>query len=509
MSEMVSNVILVLVFVIVGGVFSAAEMALVTLRQSQVQQLAATRGTRGRAIADLVADPNRFLSSVQIGVTLSGFLASAFGGATLARHLDPVFVRWGVPAAVASTLSLILTTIVISYVSIVLGELTAKRLAMQRAEGFSLVLGPLTNAISKVFRPIIWFLGVSTDALVRVLGGDPSADREEITEEELRSMVVSSASLGPEERRILDEVFHAGERSLREVMVPRTEVEFLAGDMSAAQAASLVREGSHSRYPVTDGSVDRIAGFVHVRDLLALDPAQRHSKVIQLVRPVRSLPDSVKALKALSAMRRGRSHLAVVLDEYGGTAGIVTLEDLVEELVGEITDEYDTVAPSDAMHVRMRDIDGLMTLEAFADRTGLVLPEGPYDTVAGYFMSRYGKVPVKGAKIRVHLTEVDAPQTSEQPAPTDTAANIEMTVTGVDGRRAAWLDMRHLDEPAAEPATPVTAAPVTETHATTRVTTPPAEGGTASARTVAHSPSETATAGRIEGEGTGPDPTGR
>ncbi len=442
MPEILGNAALVLLFVVIGGVFSAAEMALVTLRQSQIRQLAATRGTRGRAIENLVSDPNRFLSSVQIGVTLSGFLASAFGGATLSKHLDPVFLRWGMPASAAGTVSLVVTTVIISYVSIVLGELTAKRLAMQRAEGFSLVLGPLTNVISTIFRPIIWFLGISTDAVVRVLGGDPAAAREEITEEELRSMVVSSASLGAEERSILDEVFHAGERSLREVMVPRTEVEFLAGDMTAAQAAEVVRDGSHSRYPVTDGSVDRIAGFVHVRDLLELDPVERHAKVIQLVRPVRSLPDSVKALKALSEMRRGHSHLAVVLDEYGGTAGIVTLEDLVEELIGDITDEYDTVAPSDAMHARMRDVDGLMTLEEFADRIGLVLPEGPYDTVAGYFMSRYGQVPVKGAKVRVHLDPVGG---SQEPAGADPAPNVEMTVTEVDRRRAAWLDMRRIE----------------------------------------------------------------
>ena len=443
MSEIVGNIVLVLIFVMIGGVFSAAEMALVTLRQSQVKQLAATSGSRGRAIANLVSEPNRFLSSVQIGVTLSGFLASAFGGATLAKDLDPVFLRWGLGPSAAGTVSLIITTMAISYVSIVLGELTAKRLAMQRPEGFALVLGPLTNVMAMIFRPVIWFLGVSTNAVVRMLGGDPRATRQEITQEELRSLVVSSAALGPEERRILDEVFHAGDKSLREVMVPRTEVDFLAGEMSASQAASMVREGSHSRYPVTDGSVDRIAGFVHVRDLLDLDPADRHAKVIQLVRPVSSLPDSVKALKALSEMRKGHSHLSIVLDEYGGTAGIVTLEDLVEELIGDITDEYDTVAPSDAMHVRKRDVDGLMTLEEFAGQTGLELPEGPYDTVAGYFMSRYGQVPVTGAKVQVHLNPVGRKEEEQEEDP---EPNVEMTVTEVDGRRAAWLDMRRLDQ---------------------------------------------------------------
>ncbi len=442
MTEVLSNSALVLLFILIGGVFSAAEMSLVTLREAQVQRLVATHGARGRAIQRLVDDPNRFLSSVQIGVTVSGFLASAFGGATLSTHLDPVLIGWGLPPSVAAPVSLVLITVVISYFSIVLGELTAKRLAMQRAEGFSLVLGPFTSAISVVFKPLIRFLGFSTDLAVRVLGGDPGAARQEVTEEELRSMVVSSASLGKEERRILDEVFDAGEKSLREVMVPRTEVDFLNGSMTAAQAAAVVRDGSHSRYPVTDGSVDQIAGFIHVRDLLVLDPAERHAKVVQLVRPVVSLPDSVLLLKALSELRRRQANLAMVLDEYGGTAGIVTMEDLVEEIVGDITDEYDTVAPTDALHARLRDIDGLMTLEEFSDRVGLVLPEGPYDTVAGYFMSQSGQVPVKGAKISVHLESADAmaEQQDEEPEP-----NVEMTVTEVDGRRASWLDLRRIE----------------------------------------------------------------
>lgn len=441
MSELLWDGALVLLFVVIGGVFSAAEMALVTLRDPQVQQLARSRGGRGRSIAALIADPNRFLSSVQIGVTLAGFLASAFGGATLARKLDPVLIGWGLPSAVAAGISLVLTTLVISYVSIVLGELTAKRLAMQRAEGFALALGPLVDGISVVLKPVIWLLGASTDLVVRVLGGDPQTSHQEVTEQELRSMVVSSASLGAEERRIVDQVFDSREKSLREVMVPRTEVDFLDGGMTAVQAGRLVSDGSHSRYPVTDGSVDPIAGFVHVRDLLTLDPAEGHARVLQLVRPVICLPDTVKLLKALSVMRRGRAHLAMVLDEYGGTAGIVTLEDLMEEIVGDITDEYDTVEPSDAMHAQQRDMDGLTTLEEFADAVGLVLPEGPYDTVAGYFMARFGQIPVKGAKIRVHLNEVGAlpEETDEEPEP-----NVEMRVTELDGRRASWLHLRRI-----------------------------------------------------------------
>lgn len=272
-------------------------------------------------------------------------------------------------------------------------------------------------------------------------------------------MVSSSSTLGDEERHILDDVFDAGQTSLREVMVPRTEVDFLAGDLTASQAAQVVGDGAHSRYPVTDGNVDHILGFIHIRDLLDMDPAERHAKVRQIVRPVLSIPDSVKVLKAMSEMRRANSHLAIVLDEYGGTAGIVTLEDIVEEIVGDITDEYDEIEPSDAMHTRLRDIDGLMTLEEFTDRVGLVMPEGPYDTVAGFLMARTGQMPAVGQQVRCHLSPVN------QPDDEDEDPNVELTVIELDGRRASWLRLKRLDGAAMEGAVPTVTARPQDPHA--------------------------------------------
>ncbi|MGB2979074.1 MAG: CNNM domain-containing protein, partial [Propionicimonas sp.] len=220
MDSIIGNIVLIFAFILIGGVFAAAEMALVSLRDTQVRQLA-NRGKRGQTVARLSADPNLFLSAVQIGVTLSGFLSAAFGGALLSEAFAVVLVGWGVPQAAAGPLSLVLITVVISYFSIVIGELTAKRLAMQRAESFAMALAPLVSAIAGITKPVIWFLGVSTNALVRVFGGDPTAGREVVTDEELRSMVGSSTTLGDEERQIVDEVFSAGEVSLREAMIPR------------------------------------------------------------------------------------------------------------------------------------------------------------------------------------------------------------------------------------------------------------------------------------------------
>jgi putative hemolysin len=436
MTGVLLSSLLILLLVVAGAIFVAAEIALVSLRESQVSQLA-HRGKRGQLVAKLTSNPNLFLSAVQVGVTLSGFLAAAFGADKLSDDLAPLLERLGLSSGVADTVSLILITIVISYVSIVVGELTAKRLALQRAEGVALGLAPLVDFTARIARPVIWLLGVSTDVLVRILGGDPKVSREEVTNEEIRAMVSGSTTLGDEERRIVEDVFAAGERGLREVMVPRTEVDFLPGDMPVHRAVREVIQAPHSRYPVIGDSADDIIGFVHVRDLLDPELSSRTTPVAEVARPVLSMPDTVRVLRALSDMRRSSSHLAIVLDEYGGTAGIVTMEDLVEELVGDITDEYDVVVEE---RVGVRGdlvIDGLNTLDEFAEKTGLVLPEGPYDTLAGFFMARLGQLPSVGDAISLELASVDP--SDEERAP------VELRVSELDGRRASTFVVHRQD----------------------------------------------------------------
>ena len=436
MNEIVGNIALIFVFILIGGVFAAAEMALVSLRESQLKQLA-VRGKRGRTVAELSADPNLFLSAVQIGVTLSGFLSAAFGGALLSDAFGDVLETWGVPNAVADPLALVLITIVISYFSIVIGELTAKRLAMQRAESFAMALGPLVKAIATIAKPVIWFLGVSTNGLVRLLGGDPTQGREEVTDEELRSMVGSSTTLGDEERQIVDEVFAAGNVSLREAMIPRTEVDFLDGDTPAQQALAEVQHGAHSRYPVSGHDFDDVLGFVHLRDLLGLDSVARAAPVRSLVRPVISLPHTMRILRALTEMRQNKAHLAIVRDEYGGTAGIVTIEDLVEELIGDITDEFDNEITGSLAHTDSSvELDGLTTLEDFAGEFGYALPEGPYDTVAGYLMAQLGTLPQLDDHCEVTLEPAEPQQ--------DGTTRFELRVTELDGRRVARVRLTNL-----------------------------------------------------------------
>ncbi len=400
MSDSLGSLGLVFLFVLVGGVFAAAEIALVSLRDSQARSLA-TQGRRGRVVAELNKDPNRFLAAVQVGVTLAGFLSAAYGGATLADDVAPVLEGWGLPDGWSDTVALVAVTVFIAYLSLVFGELVPKRLALQRAEGFSLYLGPLIDRISKISRPVIWLLSVSTNVVVRLLGGDPHAQREEISDEELREMVGSHHALGEEERRILEDVFEAGDRQIREVMLPRTDVDFLDATTPAYRAAREALSKPHSRYPVIRGSADDVIGFIHVRDLLDPDMASRSVRVEELTRDILTLPWTRPILAALTDMRREGIHMAMVADEYGGTAGIVTMEDLVEELVGDIKDEYD-LREDEPVRTLSGDIvlDGLLNLDDFEEATGIELPEGPYETVAGFLMAELGRIPAPGDEVR-------------------------------------------------------------------------------------------------------------
>ncbi|WP_309073329.1 hemolysin family protein [Paenarthrobacter sp.] len=397
------NFLLVLLFVLLGGVFAGTEMALVSLRETQVRQIEKA-GQGGARIAALARDPNRFLSTVQIGVTLSGFFSAAYGASTIAPDVEPILESLGLGSA-AEPAAFIGMTLLVAYLSLVLGELAPKRLAMQFAVGFTKTLAPPLNALSQLMRPVIWFLSVSSDAVVRIFGGDPEVKHEGVTSEELWDMVAESDLLEAHSRNILSDVFGAGDRTLQEVMRPRTEVAFIAGGMSLSDARSLVGHGPYSRYPVTDGTSDDVIGFVHIRDLMLGDEESAETPVRELVREILPLPGTNKVLPSLARMRREGHHIALVVDEYGGTDGIVTLEDLVEELVGEIYDEYDTkVDPEDRtnVHEGSADVDGGLILQEFALASGVDLPEGRYETVGGFMMDRLGRLPRVGDEVEVH-----------------------------------------------------------------------------------------------------------
>jgi len=412
------NVALVLLFVLIGGVFAGTEMAIVNLRESQIKQLE-EEGPRGERTATLVRDPNQFLSAVQIGVTVAGFFSSAYGASTIAPSLAPVLVGFGLPESTASTAALIGMTLVIAYLSLVLGELAPKRLAMQNAMGVAKVVGPPLSLFGMAMRPVIWLLSTSTNVVVRLLGGDPHANRESVSAEEIRSMVRSSEALDHAESRVLADVFDASERTVVEVMRPRHQVHFLAGTDTVAEVRAEIRDTGYSRYPVTGEDVDDILGFVHVRDLLLVDDLTA-TRMADLARPIEHIPGTVEVLQALNRMRAHADQIAVVVDEYGGTDGIVTLEDLLEELVGEIYDEFDLESwpePGGLDRIVEGDgtLDGGLILQEFEAATEIELPDtGGYETVGGFIMASLGRIPVAGDVVQVDGGRLDVVEVDER-----------------------------------------------------------------------------------------------
>jgi putative hemolysin len=420
MNSTLINITIVLALIVLEGLFVASEISLISLREGQVRAMA-ERGRRGQAVARLIKDPNRFLATVQIGVTLTALLSSAFGAVTLSDQAKDGLVHLGMAAGPAGVIGFIGVTLIISFVTLVVGELVPKRLGLQRPEATARLFSPTLNRVAAICRPIIWLLSRSTNLLVRVLGGDPAIGREAISEEELRGLVAAHESLTTDERRLIDEVFAASERTISEVMVSRTEVTFLDVSMTVNRASRLAMQAPHSRYPVVDRSQDEVRGFVHIRDLLFGDaPGDRGRTVGDLVREVKQVPGSKNVLVALSEMRREGQHLAIVVDEYGGT----------EEVIGDIHDEYDAdVAGSRRLIGGAVEVDGRLNLDEFAESTGLELPEGPYETAGGFVMAALGRLPAVGDEVsydgfQLAVTAVDGHR----------AAAVRVTPPGVDGQ---------------------------------------------------------------------------
>jgi putative hemolysin len=386
-----------------GALFVAAEIALISLRDSQVKQIA-MQGKRGARVAQLAKNPNRFLAAAQIGVTLCGFLSAALGAEKIGTYLIPKLRDAGLSEASANLISLVGITLVIAYISLVFGELVPKRLALYKTESIALASAATIDRIAMAFRPLIWLLSHSTDLVVRLFGINSKSTKSQISEAELMDLVSGHSDLTEEERDIVEEVFNASDRLIHEVMVPRTEVDFLDASLPISQARKIAVDLAHSRYPVIRGTSDEVIGFLHVRDLLNPKLDDSEITIIELVRSIQFLPGTKGVLPALTEMRAKRQHIAIVLDEYGGTDGIVTLENLVECLIGEIHDEYDSHEGDVEIQPRTGDIeiDGLISLEELQETAGISLPEGPYETVSGFIMHFLGRIAVEHDVIRVN-----------------------------------------------------------------------------------------------------------
>src|SRR4051794_4379906 len=390
------EIVLVLVLVLVNAAFSGSEMALVSLRESQVQRLERQSGG-GKTLARLTRAPNGFLATIQIGITLAGFLASAAAAVSLAKPLQGPL---GFLGSAAQPVSIVLVTVALTFVTLVFGELAPKRIAMQRTEGWALLVARPLDVLAALSRPVVWLLGASTNVVVRLAGGDPAAQREEVTTEEIRDMVAAQQDFSIEQRTIISGAFEIADRILREILVPRRDVLTLATGCPAHEALRSLITGGHSRAPVVGpAGLDDVIGVVHLRDLVDAE-----GPVDALCRPGLFLPETLRVSDALRQMRTERAQLALVVDERGAIDGIITMEDLVEEIVGEIYDETDR----DVAAV-VREADGALLMPGsfpIHDLPDIGLhdeshghEDGDYTTVAGMVLAVLGHIPTAPGEV--------------------------------------------------------------------------------------------------------------
>lgn len=394
MGDIWIQLVLVAVLVVINAAFAGTELALVSLREGQLQRLE-RRSATGAVLVRLARQPNQYLATIQIGITLAGFLASAAAAVSLAAPLEEPL---GFLGGAAGPASIVVVTLVLSYVTLVFGELAPKRVAMQKAEQWGLVMARPLAFMSTLTRPVVWLLSHSTDLAVRLVGANPKLQREEVTEEELRDMVAVQATFTPEQRQIIDGAFEIAGRTVDEVLVPRGDVFVVDASWSCEVALMRLAESGHSRAPVAEGgNLDEVIGVVHLRQLLG----KGTQPLSTVVREIPVFPEAVRVLRALRRMQAERAQMALVIDEHGGASGIVTVEDLVEELVGEIYDETD---PDLATVIREADgsmvVPGRFPIHDLSD-IGVDLPDGDYVTIAGLVLDQFGRIPSAGESIIV------------------------------------------------------------------------------------------------------------
>ena len=394
MTEVLPQLALVLVLVIVNAAFAGTELALVSLREGQLQRLE-ERSSTGALLVRLARQPNQFLATIQIGITLAGFLASAVAAVSLAEPLEGPLEFLG---GAAEPVAVVVVTLLLTYVTLVLGEIAPKRVAMQKAERWGMIMARPLAILSTLTRPVVWLLSHTTDIAVRLMGGDPHQQREEVTEEEVRDMVAAQATFSPEQRRIIDGAFEIAERTLGQVLKPRSDVFVLDAGWPCARALDLLADSGHTRAPVANArNLDEVIGVVHMRQLL--DRGDVAVSTIAVEMPV--FPESARALTTLRELQEERAQMALVINEHGGPEGIITVEDLVEELVGEIYDETDR----DLDTVRHEPdgtlvVPGRFPIHDLPD-IGIELPGGDYATIAGLVLDELGRIPSPGDAVVV------------------------------------------------------------------------------------------------------------
>ena len=396
------EIVLIIVLVALNGYFAAAEIALISARRAALKRRAEGGSSGAKAALALTEEPTRLLATIQVGITLVGMLASAAAAVTLAKPVEVWLDGFGITwlSAAAAGLSVLLVTMVIAYVTLIFGELVPKRLGLQRAEKVAVAVAGPISLLAKLMAPVVWLLSASTSAVARVVGVKSEAGRSAVSEEEIKLLVTEQGSLLEEEKRMIHEIFELGDTVAREIMVPRVDMVLAEDTHSVREATEIMRGTGYSRVPVFHEDRDRIVGVALLKDLVGpLAEGRGDDPVTGYTRQPVFVPETKGILPLLSEMQTHRNQVAVVVDEYGGTAGLVTVEDIVEEVVGEIADEFDRdrryitqVGPAEWV------LDGRLPIED-ALELGLPVEESDeYETIAGWLLARLGHIPVPGER---------------------------------------------------------------------------------------------------------------
>jgi putative hemolysin len=405
----VIEILVIILLTLLEGFFVAAEIALVSIRRSRVEQLVEEGSSGARRVRRLLDDPGRFLAVSQLGLTVIGFFASAFAAVSLTDGLSDLLRGAGVGEGTATGVALVIVTVILALFTIIFAELVPKTLALANAERVALALAVPVDVLARALGPLIALLTGITRAIAGLLGASVTSEAQ-ITAEELRLIVERGGEQGvleAEEEQMINAVIELGERRLHEVMIPRIAIVSLAARSTLEEAIDIVVDEGHSRIPVYEDSIDEVIGILYAKDLLPFLKAgsDPHPEIRSMLRPPVFVPESMTVDDLLHEFQRRKVHIAIVLDEYGGTAGLVTIEDLLEEIVGEIQDEFDTEEP---MVVRISDdearIDGRADVDDLSELFDITLgleDEDEYDTVGGLIYHRIGGVPKPGDQVQI------------------------------------------------------------------------------------------------------------
>lgn len=409
MDGLPAQILLQIVFILLNAFFAGSEIAFLSLNQIKLSKQAEEGDKAAARLLVLVENPNRFLSAIQVAITLSGFLGAAFGTENFSGYLADFMVDVGLPLSpsVAGVIAMVVVTIIISFFSIAFGEMVPKRIAMQKPDMWARMALGTVKAISLVFAPMMWLLDVTTNGTLKLLGMKTKADDGAASEEDIRLMVENSGEQGAiaqEEQQWIENVFDFGDMVASDVMTPEPDVTAFSIDETPENIIQAIQETGLSRYPVYEEDINDICGVLNARDFLLNMQAKNPKPIKGLLRRAYFVPESVHADQLFKDMQSQKHHFAIVVDEYGGTAGVVTMEDLLEEIVGNIYDEFDPEEPQPIVQVKegLWRVQGSARVEELADVADITIPEdADYDTLGGMVMSCLSTIPEDGSKLTV------------------------------------------------------------------------------------------------------------